>query len=60
MKPISATKANECDNCNEKLVNYQGQDKIRFCCSFASTDNVTFSKPCTMRDWAKCPYNEDK
>ena len=59
MKPISATKANECDNCLEKLVNYQGQDKIRFCCRFVN-DGVTFSKPCTMNDWLRCTYNEDK
>ena len=59
MKPINATKSLMCDYCNEKLVNYQGQDKIRYICSLQENP-TTCSKPCTMYDWNRCEKNEDK
>ena len=60
MKPISATKANECDHCTEgKIQNLAGQLETRFKCSF-QTDGVTYKQACTMNDWLRCTYNEDK
>ena len=60
MKPIAETKANQCDHVETRQVkNLAGKEETRYCCEY-STENATYSKPCTMYDWVKCTFNEDK
>jgi hypothetical protein len=67
MKPISATKAHSCDHCETTQVkNLAGLEETRYICEFNTKENNYFDKEntykqaCTIYDWAKCPYNEDK
>jgi hypothetical protein len=60
MKPISATKSNICDYCETiQVKDLAGKDCIKYICSLQENP-VKCSKPCTMRDWARCEKNEDK
>jgi len=63
LKPISATKAKDCIHCEATQVkNLAGLDETRYICDLITKiDNeVTYKQACTIYDWAKCPYNEDK
>jgi hypothetical protein len=62
MKPISAI-GNKCEHCDKVQVNKISTKGIeveyRFKCKLNESES-TFKNKCTIYDWAKCPYNEDK
>jgi hypothetical protein len=63
-KPIVATYGN-CGHCESVHVkNLAGEDEVRYICEFSNkpdaTNKRTYSKSCSMYDWTKCNYNEDK
>jgi hypothetical protein len=62
-KPISAI-GNRCEHCDKVQVNkitpLKGIEvEYRFKCKF-NTGETTYKQACTIYDWAKCPYNDDK
>jgi hypothetical protein len=63
MKPISAI-GNRCEHCElVRVKNLIGEMENRFVCrkeENIGTIELTFKNHCTIYDWAKCPYNEDK
>ncbi len=58
MKPISAIKIN-CDHCPSTQVTIEGKEVTRYLCDY-QPEITPCSKPCSMNDWYKCTFNEDK
>ncbi len=64
MKPISAI-GNKCEHCESRQVlsgGVKGLVQTRYICNLEEQheDSATYKQACTIYDWAKCPYNEDK